>query len=220
MKTGILKTAILIAVGASLSACGDDSKGKTKAQGLDAKNQGGIELTGEPGTAEEMVNQTYRLKTVQQEFVLKNLAHLVWAKFECKAETVDGDQKKSGVMTVSFYPTFEIKNKSDDAEKTVVSPTEVCGLSLTAETSNALPTGHLLKDENNQYQLQYGLPNAGMPLVSMTWDAANATPGEITCTNSEGKTAKATLTECTLVPVVTEPKPELPQTPQVPEAQE
>ncbi len=220
MKTGILKTAILLAVGASLSACGDESKGRSKVQGLDAKNQGELELTGEPGTAEEMVNQTYRLKTEQQEFVLTKLAHLVWAKFECKAEAVDGDKKQTGVMTVSFYPTFEIKNKSNEAEKTVVSPTEVCGSSTTSEASNTLHTGQLLKNENNQYQLQYGLPNAEMPLVTMTWDAANAIPGEITCTSSEGKTAKAILTECTLMPVVTETKPEIPQTPQVPEVQE
>ena len=178
MKTGIIKTAILLAVGISLSACGDESNSKTKVQGQgELKPQSGTELTGEPGTAEEMANQTYRLKGEHQEFVLKNLGHLVWAKFECKAESLD--DKNTSTLIVSFYPTFEIKNKSEEKEKVVVSPSEVCGRNLTTEVL----TGQLSKNENNQYHLQYGLSDTDTPLVTMAWDANNAVPGEISCTN-------------------------------------
>lgn len=210
MKTQILKTAILIAVGASLSACGDGSKGKSKVQsGLNAKAQDEKEFTGEPGTAEEMANQTYRLKTDRQEFVLKKLAHLVWAKFECKAEMVEGDQTTQGQVTVSFYPTFDIKNTTDGKERIVVSAEEACGRKLMTEPNAVMPTGILLKDENNKYNLQYGLPGTEAPIVTMTWDAANEAPGEISCTTEDGTTAKALLTECTIIPVVTEPIPEI-----------
>lgn len=209
MKTQILKTAVLLAVGASLTACGDSSKGKSNIQsGLDAKTQTEKEFTGEPASAEEMANQTYLLKTDRQEFALKKLAHLVWAKFECKAQFPDGDTVTEGQVTVSFYPALDIRNKVEDGEKTIVSPDEACGRKLPGE-QNVIPTGMLMKDESNQYSLQYGLPGADAPILAMKWDAAGAVPGEISCMGEEGEISKATLTQCTIVPVTPEAQPEV-----------
>ena len=205
MKTQIMKTAILLAVGASLAACGDSSNSKSGVQsGLDAKAQE-KELTGEPASPEEMANQTYRLKTDKQEFVLKKLGHLVWAKFECKAEMPLGDKTQVGLLRVGFYPQFEITTESAGQNQTVVSPTQACGIQLPDAKTPVIPTGSLAKDETqNTYNLQYGLPCAKTPIVTMSWDAAGKNPGEITCVKADGKTTKATLTECTIVPVTTD----------------
>lgn len=212
MKTQIFKTAILLVTGAALSAslvaCGDSQRGDNKVQsGLGNQAQDEKEFTGQPGTAEEMADQTYRLKTDQQEFVLKKLAHLVWAKFECHAKIADGDKTTDGLVTVSFYPTFDIKTVIGGKEKIVVSPTEICARKLLTEKNPALPTGQLAKDENNKYNIQYGLTGAATPIFTMNWDAANTTLGDITCTPEEGKVSKAVLTDCTIIPTVTKPMP-------------
>ena len=209
METQIFKTAFLLVTGAALTAtlvaCGDSSKGDSKVQsGLGNKAQDEKEFTGEPGTAEQMVDQTYRLKTDKQEFVLKKLAHLVWAKFECTAKLTDGDKTTDGLVTVSFYPTLDIKTVIAGKEKIVVSPTEACGRKLTTEkTPTIIPTGELAKDENNRYNLQYGFPGTTTSIVAMNWDAEGKDLGEITCATEDGKLSKAVLTACTIVPTST-----------------
>ena len=210
MKTQIFKTAILLVTGAAITAtlvaCGDSSKGDSKVQsGLGNKAQDEKEFTGEPGTAEEMADQTYRLKTDKQEFVLKKLAHLVWAKFECTAKITDGDKTTDGLVTVSFYPSFDVKTVIAGKEKIVVSPTEACGRKLPTEKNPTIPTGTLVKDDNNRYNLQYGLTDTTTSILSMNWDADGTDVGEITCATEDGKLSKAVLTACTIIPTSTEP---------------
>lgn len=195
MKTQLLKTTIIAAVATSLVACGDKSSSSSEGSGQPQEK----ELTGKPLTADEMAAQTYRLKTDKQELVLKKLGHLVWTKFNCKAELKEGEVTKTSDVQVTFYPNFEVTATSAGKTNSLVSADEICGSKLDLAGTKVIPTGSLQKDDKNQYVLQYGAGDQDLASISMTWDAANTTPGELICKNSEGKAARALLKNCELV---------------------
>lgn len=193
MKAGILKTTLVAALSAHMVACGDSSTSrKSEAPSSQADTKPTPELTGEPGTAEEMATATYRLKTATQNFVLKKLGHLVWTRFTCKTELVVGHETEPAVMNLTFYPAFKIDLVQNKKTQSLVSADQLCGTPTLTTT-----TGSLAKNEN-QYELNYGLTPQGRPILTMKWDATRMSPGEFLCKTAQNKIAKAIVKDCEL----------------------
>jgi len=198
MKYGILKTTLVAALGASLVGCGDSSKSQKKntpTTQLDTKPE--PELTGEPGTPEQMTLATYRLKNATQNFVLKRLGHLVWTRFTCDTELVVGNETEPATMTVSFYPTFKIDMTQNKKTHSLVSADQLCGTT----TTETIMTGSLSQDKNRHYFINYGLTEHGRPILSMKWDGTRTTQGEFLCKTAQNKIAKAIIKHCEIAPV-------------------